>query len=386
MQSFFFFWRGSLAYAVTVSGAGRIIFKQLNGCSFWPGRNYYYYFIYTVLRAVWDPSTLLVGRQLSIIVEGQRAWNSTYHGRCVFLTAVFREKYEHRHVQRHIHMHIHIHVHIHTHAYTYTYTYMCVYMYMCVYVSLCFFCCMSRAARGLVVGCGGWRCVVFCCRHVVVVVVLVLGPSCFVWWASSKTVHGMCCPRPIFKIGEIQGFLWWTSKHVITHMWANFGNQKIGDKRWTQHPVKMLEKCKKSQVLPMKHPPSSSPVCPSNTSRVYVQNVPVYAGTTRTCFNMCARGAGTHGDVSNVHTRFLSVSQNNNSNTTQHNTTQHNTPQQRDHNTSRRQRQTETEREEGTKEKKTRQEQREERRVKREDSFSVWWCMAVLCWWSALSC
>ena len=36
--------------------------------------------------------------------------------------------------------------------------------------------------------------------------------------------------------------------------------------------------------------------------RVYIQNVPVYAGTTRTCVETCARGAGTHGDVLNPHT------------------------------------------------------------------------------------
>ena len=36
--------------------------------------------------------------------------------------------------------------------------------------------------------------------------------------------------------------------------------------------------------------------------RVYMQNVPVYAGTTRTCVSTCARGAGTHGDVLNPHT------------------------------------------------------------------------------------
>ena len=32
------------------------------------------------------------------------------------------------------------------------------------------------------------------------------------------------------------------------------------------------------------------------------QNVPVYADTTRTCVSTCARGAGTHGDVLNLHT------------------------------------------------------------------------------------
>ena len=37
-------------------------------------------------------------------------------------------------------------------------------------------------------------------------------------------------------------------------------------------------------------------------SRVYIQNVSVYAGTTRTCVSTCARGAGTHQDVLNVHT------------------------------------------------------------------------------------
>ena len=36
--------------------------------------------------------------------------------------------------------------------------------------------------------------------------------------------------------------------------------------------------------------------------RVHIQTVPVYAGTTRTRVPTCARGAGTHGDVLNVHT------------------------------------------------------------------------------------
>ena len=35
---------------------------------------------------------------------------------------------------------------------------------------------------------------------------------------------------------------------------------------------------------------------------MYVQNVPVYTGTTRTYVSTCARGAGTHGDVLNVQT------------------------------------------------------------------------------------
>ena len=45
-----------------------------------------------------------------------------------------------------------------------------------------------------------------------------------------------------------------------------------------------------------------TPCVLSKRNRVYVQNVPVCPGTTRTCFNTCAHGAGTHGDVSNVHT------------------------------------------------------------------------------------
>ena len=34
---------------------------------------------------------------------------------------------------------------------------------------------------------------------------------------------------------------------------------------------------------------------------MYVQNVVVHAGTTRTCVSTCTRGAGIHGDVLNVH-------------------------------------------------------------------------------------
>ena len=35
--------------------------------------------------------------------------------------------------------------------------------------------------------------------------------------------------------------------------------------------------------------------------RVYVQNVPVCTGTTPACVTTCGRGAGTHGDVLNLH-------------------------------------------------------------------------------------
>ena len=43
-------------------------------------------------------------------------------------------------------------------------------------------------------------------------------------------------------------------------------------------------------------------VCPLNTSRVYVQNVPVCTGTMGTCVSTCARGAGMHGAFLKVHT------------------------------------------------------------------------------------
>ena len=40
----------------------------------------------------------------------------------------------------------------------------------------------------------------------------------------------------------------------------------------------------------------------SKRLRVYVQNVPVCTGTTRTCVSTCARVARLHGDVLNVDT------------------------------------------------------------------------------------
>ena len=45
-----------------------------------------------------------------------------------------------------------------------------------------------------------------------------------------------------------------------------------------------------------------TPCVHSKRARVYVHNVPVCTGTTLTCVETCARGAGTHGDVLNVHT------------------------------------------------------------------------------------
>ena len=39
--------------------------------------------------------------------------------------------------------------------------------------------------------------------------------------------------------------------------------------------------------------------------RVQIQNVPVCTGTTPACVKTCGRGAGTHGDVLNLHTEVF---------------------------------------------------------------------------------
>ena len=101
--------------------------------------------------------------------------------------------------------------------------------------------------------------------------------------------------------------------------------------------------------------------------RVYVQSVPVCSGTTRTFVSTCVRGAGTHGDVLNVHTEtclldtlgFQRVTRTHHD----HNDT-HNTTQQHDHNTTQRQRQRQTETD---RDRERRQGQREKRRRKRRD-------------------
>ena len=126
----------------------------------------------------------------------------------------------------------------------------------------------------------------------------------------------------------------------------------------------------KTPVFTDENTPSAR-VSTQTRPHMYVQNVPVCTGTTRTCFNTCARCAGIHGDVLNVymgtclsgHTVFSAFHT-----TPQHRThhTDHTPHHDTRHNTTRRQTETETEGEEGTKEKTTRQEQREETRVKRE--------------------
>ena len=61
---------------------------------------------------------------------------------------------------------------------------------------------------------------------------------------------------------------------------------------------------------PLSPPPPSSPPCvrPKNL-RVQIQNVPVCTDTTPACGNTCARGAGTHGGVLNLHTEVFAACQ-----------------------------------------------------------------------------
>ena len=119
--------------------------------------------------------------------------------------------------------------------------------------------------------------------------------------------------------------------------------------------------------------PPFHPCVHSTRPRVHVQYVPVYAGTTRTCWNTFARGAGTKGDVLNVHTGtcwvdtqvFLRVSHHtphtthHTAHTPQHNTRHHNTTTTTPHENRDRERDREREKEDGDRK---RREEREERR------------------------
>ena len=86
-------------------------------------------------------------------------------------------------------------------------------------------------------------------------------------------------------------------------------------------------KCQKTLVLPMKNlrlttTPPPFPCVRPKRHRLYVQNVPMFAGTTRTCVSTCARGAGTHVDVLNVHTGFFQCVTQDTRHETPHNNTQ----------------------------------------------------------------
>ena len=117
-------------------------------------------------------------------------------------------------------------------------------------------------------------------------------------------------------------------------------------------------------------PPPCQPCVHSKRARVYVQNVPVCTGTTRTCVSTCARGAGTHGDVLSGHTGFHGATQHiphhttDRTHTTTQDTTQYNNTTTTPHGDRERQRQRETDREEKTAEE--RQEKRRQNKTRQE--------------------
>ena len=87
-------------------------------------------------------------------------------------------------------------------------------------------------------------------------------------------------------------------KHVITHMWAIHGKQKIGDKRSTQHPVKMIMNMIKTLFFSVK----IAWLTTTPSLSVYRFNTSSCVRSTRRRVYRCARVAGVHGDVLNVHT------------------------------------------------------------------------------------
>ena len=116
---------------------------------------------------------------------------------------------------------------------------------------------------------------------------------------------------------------WWP-------IWAIHGKQKIVDKRWTQHPFKMLKKCQKSHVLPMKNVSvcrfQTSPCVPAPRPHVvtHVRVVPVHTGTFWTYTRR--RFERTHVDTTpHTHTSQHTTTPHTHHNTPQHHTT---TPQQ----------------------------------------------------------
>ena len=178
------------------------------------------------------------------------------------------------------------------------------------------------------------------------------------------------CVMCTWKVRKIQGFLWWISGSRDHSAWAIHGEQKIGDKRWTEHPVKML-------MNMIEKPPHFSVKISRLTTTPFLLHAPVCPSKLpcvdpkrpRVCWNTCARGAGIHGDVLNVHTGAFSACHttphthlsthrtHHEKHKTRHNTTQkwHTT---RNHNTTRRDRE--------RRQKKTRQDEREEDKTRQD--------------------
>ena len=67
-----------------------LLFKQLNGCSFSPGRNYYFYIQFSRC-AVCHVYTFNKKGTFNHFGRS-KAWDSTHHGRYEFKTAFFRKK------------------------------------------------------------------------------------------------------------------------------------------------------------------------------------------------------------------------------------------------------------------------------------------------------
>ena len=218
-------------------------------------------------------------------------------------TACFREIYEHRHVHVHIHIHIQIQIHVYAHVR--------VHIHVRVRVCLCVFCCVVQCH---VVGWLGWLGVVWC----VVVdmsspwcsLSLVLPASCdeffcngqerSVQWLSVEldsawdvlsSLHSENVQDPVVTFGE-------PLKHVISLRGQIFGKQKLAIRDEPNIWLRCSRKCQTitcftdekheadDDLLPHPLPRLSSQHDPVCTFR----NVPVYAGTTRTCVSTCAHG------------------------------------------------------------------------------------------------
>ena len=139
---------------------------------------------------------------------------------------------------------------------------------------------------------------------------------------------------------RIQCLLWWTSEARDNPMWANFGELCC------VVCCVLCVLCLVSCVVVCCVTRWKKPVCPFKTPACEHSKRPrVHRGTTRTCWNTCARGAGiqgdvferTHGDVLDGHTGVLIGHttppwHHDNAHTPQH-TTHHNTQHTRQHTT-----------------------------------------------------
>ena len=80
-----------------------------------------------------------------------KAWNNTHHGRYVFQTRFFREKYFYIYICTCTHIHIHVHLHVHIHIQKHAH------IHVRVRVCLCFFLLCGAVGGGVRwggVGCG----------------------------------------------------------------------------------------------------------------------------------------------------------------------------------------------------------------------------------------